>query len=256
MNAAFAVALIVMLLMIVFAFIIIRIIAYYTGNRIRDYAVEQMQAYDMLIQKKTAELNEIRNQLNAEKEKASRKDIMQIGDREIPEVFVPSFAEYRNYGIFADYRKIKENFQYKEDDIKAQVELLLQEPQNDNRYHSLESLLLKLNIDNVYKISSLQPEEQLEVIREILNDQEKNILDEHLAGCTEFSCIDFYQWLHVQRVLSDNSIRIRSAQACELKGHKGKLISAEPDQGPCEGFQILSGNKLYDFGIRVSELVY
>ncbi|NLC18353.1 MAG: hypothetical protein GX757_03870 [Clostridiales bacterium] len=255
MNAGFAVALIIMLLMLVFAFIIIRIIAYYTGNRIRDYAVEQMQAYDMLIRKKTEELNEIKNQLDAEKKKAAQKDMLQIDDKEIPEVFAPPFAEYRNYELFSDYRRIKENFQYTEEDIKEQVELLLQDTQNDNRYQSLESLLLKLNNDNVYKISSLQPEEQLELISEIVNDDEKSLLNEYMADCKEFSCIDFCQWLYVQRVLSDNSIRIRCSQDCEITALKSKLVSIEPDQGLCEGFQIFRGNKLYDFGIRISELM-
>lgn len=255
MNAGFMAALIVMLIMIAFTFIVVRMIAFSTGNRIRDYVVMQMQTYDVLIDKKSAELNEIREQLKAEREMISHKEKHQTANNEIKEVYAPSYTEYRNYELFSDYRNLKDNFLHHKKDIAIQIDRLMQKNLSDEVYNNLEQLLLKLNIDNVYKISTLQAEEQLDVIREVITDNEQRILDEFMVNQETFSCVDFYQWLYVRKVMNDNRIRIKTSETYDMNDNKSKLITVEYDEGLCEGFQILQGNRLYDYGIRTSELV-
>lgn len=255
MNSGFMAALIVMVILMAFTFIIIRMIAFSTGNRVRNYAVEQMQAYDLLIEKKSSELNNIREQLRAEKGKKTLNNCNQTGDSQVPEVFAPSFADYRSKTFFSDYSIIKKSFIKQEESVKKLIETLIQESQNDETYNLLVSLTSKLSIDNVYKISSLHSQEQLEVINDIITDKEKKVLDEFMIKQEEFCCIDFYQWLHVKKELIDPRILIKTSEIHDMDDYNSDLIRVELDHGLCEGFQLLQGNMLYDYGVRISELV-
>lgn len=255
MESALIAALLVMALMVTFTFIILRMISINAGNKIRDNVVSQVQSYDNLIDMKASELQELQKQIVLEKEKLS-------GTKEMPTqvqpTFVgtttPSLADYRHYDFANDYAKLKEKLSYQYKNVVKEIYQTNNIEEDKDYIKTLNSLIDKLSFENVYKISSLDSEEQLEIIKEIVNEKEMLVLEKFLDN-KQFDCISLYQWLYMQRKLHDVQICVKVTDKEKKTQGYGEIISVEYDHTLCEGFQVFVGNKMYDYGVCKYELI-
>lgn len=255
MNSGFIAAILVMALMAAFTFIILRMIAVNAGNKIRDNVVSQMQSYDALIERKASELQAIQKQIEIEQDKLSGVAVMPDQYHQIPGgITLASDVDYRNNDFPEDYRNLKKKFSFQYKMVVKDIFLTIKSKEEKEYIDTLNSLLDKLSFDNVYKLSSLESAEQLEVIREIITENEKAVL-EHYMGQNQFDCISFYQWLYMQRKLYDRQICVKVADEEHGVPENNELISVEFDETLVEGFQVYIGNKMYDYGVRRYELV-
>lgn len=255
MSSDFIAALIVMLIMTVFTFVILKVIAENTGKVIRDHVISQMQVYDTLLQKKEEELSAIRKEIETEQIKLTEYTKQVNPTESIQEgVIVTHDADYCRQDFASDYRNLKEKFNLDREQILKEIceSNIFRE---DTKYQLLQRILEKLTLDIVYKMSGFQSIEQLEILAEIIEGEEKQLLLDYCKDKKEFQCYDFYRWLHVQKLLLDRQIYVRSGDK-----DMGSMYSTEPfhfeyDEELCEGFQVLAGNKLYDYGVRRHELI-
>ena len=74
MNAGFIAALLVMVIMTAFTFVILNFLSVHTGDKIRDNIVNQIKFYDVLVKKKESELQVLKDQLENEKSKLEKKE--------------------------------------------------------------------------------------------------------------------------------------------------------------------------------------
>lgn len=256
MNSGLIAALIVMVVMVVFTLVILKMIAASTGNKIRDNVISQLQTYEQLIQTKVTELNEIKKQIESEQEKLLKEDkVNEHGETALPELYVPAGVEYRDQELAEDYRYIKEQFSFDRRKIVNEIYRLCKEKRKEDNELLWMGLVEKFTFENVYKLSALEVEEQLEVIADILSEDEMAVLNEYTGRNKEFDCIRFYQWIYIQKQIHDKQIYVRSAEKNEDYHDIGESIEAVYDQNLCEGFQVLTGNQLYDYGIRKQELL-
>jgi hypothetical protein len=256
MNPGFIAALLVMMIMTAFIFVILRTLAVHTGNKIRDHVVVQLQSYDVLLQKKETELKNLQKQIDQEKEKLSEDTINQNEYEEAPGgVIVTADARYRSNDFFLDYRYMKEQFVFNRREIISEIHANVIKQNSSDIILLLDDLLEKFNLDNVYKLSELSKIEQLEVIRDILTQKEKAYLEDYIKQTKEFNCLTFYQWLSMQRILNDRDILVKTAERNENFNDSGNNIHTQYDQSLCEGFQVFVGNKMYDYGIRKCVLI-
>lgn len=256
MNSGFIAALLVMVIMTAFTFIILRMIAVNTGNKIRDNVIIQIKSYDVLIQKKEAELQAINKQIENEKIKVTDDTPEHLQYQQTPSgVFVIADVEYRSNDFGQDYRKLKEKFSFDRSEIIRNIYNQSIEQKQQDTSLLLDSLLDKISLDNVYKLTALTSAEQLEIIREIITKEERNILVDYVNQNEYFHCQAFYQWLYMQKKINDKQIVIRTAEINENYNNLGENINTEYDKNLCEGFQILIGNKMYDYGVRRRELI-
>jgi len=256
MKYGFIVALLVMVIITVFTFIILKMIAESTGSKIRDNVITQMQTYDVLIQKKSSELQAIQKQIDNEQSKLlSDMKLSKTMEQSLPGNFPPANDRFRNIDFSEDYRNLKEGFIFDQEKMIREV-YSSKEVQVENDINILlAGLLEKFNFENVFKLSVLHSMEQLEVIREIISEEEDILLEDFIKQNREFSCLAFYQWLYVQKEVNEKQIRVRTAEKNINYSNLGESIKIEYDGNLCEGFQILTGNKLYDYGVRKCELL-
>lgn len=256
MEGSFIGAVVAMLVLTAFSFIVLKASAIDTGSKIRDSVIRQIQSYDSLIQRKSSELNAITKKVEEKnKELLKDEDFENKAQTAFSEVVLPDHSEYLNNSFFTDYKRIRENFVFSRSEIIRVACDSVHEHDTGSKNVLFDGLADKFNFDNVYKLSALNQEEQLEVAGEIMTEDEKVLLDEFMENRAEFNGIDFYQWLYAARKLNDNVIHIKTSEMHEAFSIPGKISGTEYDGNICEGFQILCGNRLYDYGIRRFELI-
>lgn len=254
----FAAALIVMVVLTALAFIALRIVATSINERIKNNFIKQLQSYDSLIQKKEAELNAITNKVklgqnNALETIASNNNLNRI----VEDIFLPPDAEYICNDFSMDYKQIKESFSFDKEKVdqelsKVYSQLNLIDAKND--YQVVAGILEKLTFNSIFKLSVIEGNEQIEIIKQVLDDKENKILEQYISDNTNFDCTKFYHWLDLKKLSLDRSIRVLTSDNINYDGVPDN-VSFIQDKNLCEGFQIRVGNKLYDFGIRKCELL-
>lgn len=257
MNSGFIAALLVMILLTAFTFFILRMVASSTGDKIRDNVITQVKSYDTLIQKKEAELQEIRKQIEHETNQLKKSSKLGLDNAQATSegVIITADARYRNVDFVTDYKNIKNNFSYDQNQIIHDIYLEYNAKQEEQEGKLLEELLSKLSLDIVYKLSAFDSEEQIEIMNEIITQEEKSLMEEFLKLYGDFHCITFYHWLYMQKKIKCNTILVKSLKAGEDYKHISDLIEVQQDNNLCEGFQIFAGSKMYDYGIRRLELI-
>ncbi len=257
MNSGFIAALLVMILLTAFTFFILRMVAASTGDKIRDNVITQVKSYDTLIQKKEAELQEIRKQIEHETNQLKKGEKSGLNNSQItPEgVIITADARYRNGDFVTDYKNIKNQFAFDQERIIQDIYLGYDAKQEEQEGKLLKELLSKLSLDIVYKISAFDSAEQLEIMGAIINQEEKSLMEEFLKLYGNFHCITFYHWLYMQKKIKCNAILVKSSKAGEDYKHISDSIEVQQDNNLCEGFQIFAGSKMYDYGIRRLELI-
>lgn len=255
MSSDFIAALIVMLIMTVFTFVILKVIAENTGKAIRDHVISQLQVYDTLVQKKEEELSAIKKKIETEQKKLSENEKkINSRDNSGEGIIVTHDADYCRQDFASDYRSLKEKFAFDREQIIKEI-CKDNTSREDTRYQLILRLLEKLTLDIVYKLTGFQSIEQLEILAEIIEGEEKQLLLEYCKDKEEFQCYDFYRWLHVQRLLLDRQLYVKTGEKNNSPKHPTDTIHFEYDEELCEGFQVLAGNKLYDYGVRRHELI-
>ncbi len=254
----FAAALIVMVVLTALAFIALRIVATSINERIKNNFITQLQSYDSLIQKKEAELNAITNKVklgqnNALETIASNNNL----NRTVEDIFLPPDTEYICNDFSMDYKQIKESFSFDKEKVdqelsKVYSQLNLIDAKND--YQVVAGILEKLTFNSIFKLSVIEGNEQIEIIKQVLDDKENKILEQYISDNTNFDCTKFYHWLDLKKLSLDRSIRVITSDNINYDGVPDN-VSFIQDKNLCEGFQIRVGNKLYDFGIRKCELL-
>lgn len=256
MGSGFIAALLVMALITAFIFVLLRMLAANTGDRIRDKIIVQIQAYDVLLQRKEAELTALRREIEIENKKRNTKLESNQHKEVVPYgVFVLPETVYCREDFYDDYTRMREKFQFNHQDEILQIYQEHEQMQDMERIALLDGLADKLTLDNVYKISLFHSEEQIELLKEILNQEEQAVMEDYIRAHKNFQCIEFHQWLSMQRLLLDKQCIVKTAHKEENYNGIGKWITTIYDENLCEGFQIQSGNRLYDYGVRRSELV-
>lgn len=154
--------------------------------------------------------------------------------------------------FFADYMKIRSAFR------GSVSEALRKLPANseDSLAACIGEMLQKLSFESVYRISCLQTEKQLAVLKGIFSEKEQMVLEQYLAESTSmFSVTEFYGYLQGKGKELDQTVYLYSAdpESLGIKPASERLKICK-DENLCEGFQIIQGNRLYDYGVRSSEM--
>ncbi len=167
--------------------------------------------------------------------------------------FVPKAQPMQKRDFFQDYRKLRESFPVSKEQVIAQIPP--QEELVGVRYHLVCSILDKLSFDNLYEISCLSEEKQLVVLDEILDEAEKTIFSEYReAENRSFDCAKFYTYLKNKKAEYDDTIYCFVGTEDGADGSTDGRVKSCADQAVLEGFQLLHGGYLYDYGVRSSEL--
>lgn len=167
--------------------------------------------------------------------------------------FIAKNAPMQKQDFFADYLKIRSAFQANPARVLKEFPKESVSGEQVTRYRQM---LEKLSFDTVYKISCLQEEQQKEVLREVFSEEERMILEQYEASLVyPFSVTEFVLYLKAKSRELDDTVYLftREPESLGLSATSEQLQICK-DENLCEGFQIMQGNRLYDYGLRSSEM--
>lgn len=168
--------------------------------------------------------------------------------------FIAKSEPIQKKDFFSDYLVIRSAFCHNA--VQALQRLPKQTEEEREYVLCVNNILEKLSFEVMYRLSCLKPEQQLSVLEEILTSMERTILARYVQEQREvFDITAFHLFLKEQSKAFDATIYVyaRNPESLGIKETPERLRLCE-DTKLCEGFYIVQGNRLYDYGVRSSEI--
>lgn len=229
------------------------------GKSIRERSIGLISAYDGLLEDKSRQLRELEAQV------ARRQEELEGAKPEAPTASVQtttaglppssflrtaeriSLASYRDSGLGELYHKIRGEFAFSPDKVIAAL------PRQGEIGGPANRLLKELSFDTVCRLSSLPGEDQLDLLRQVLPEENQAFLEEYAQSVSRFDCVDFYDALRTAAEGEPGPVSLRIAPAGQGRRYPGGVhVVVDPEI--CEGFQVEADNVLYDYCIKAREM--
>lgn len=154
---------------------------------------------------------------------------------------------YKNADFKEDYKAVKENMDFSKQDIIRDV--ISGEEESDETSAVVE-LVRDFDFETIYQLSTLQSDEQKEVLKASLSEGQLDILNEYLSSKVEaFSCIDFFDYVTQLAKRQDPNFYVKTGWSNDSFEHLGDNVVTVHDRDITEGLKIVHKDKLYDYSI-------
>lgn len=255
-SATYIAVIVILLILIGFVLTVIRTLARSAGTRIRHDMNTILMSYDDVINTKAAqyrdlEAKEDKEQINLLKIKESRKEEQQIVVKEktlSASSFIKKEVRHRDSALAEGYDTIKAEFRNIEKEIKNNVDVISKDLEKTKLDEAILRIAENLTLDAVYEISFENSENQLAFFKDTLNSKDMLALDEYLDKTPghKFNTVEFYDWIRLNAKEIGTNLEVRSGNS------EDKKTVYEPSI--CEGYQIFTGSKLYDYSISKRDI--
>ncbi len=274
MLSLVVVAVILIVIMLVFVFILFSNIIKRMDDNAKKYFVNKMQDYDYILDEKQEELKVIRTQLDEIKEtnknilKSEDDDIefvnlenykkkkeQEVGEIDRPEEVTEirynlNVPDYRETQFFSNYKEVKRIFNQNNDKI---IKNFIAEHRNQTeakKYKSLKKIRDKFDDDAIYNVLTLEPNEQIEVLAEVLTAKEKKDIDfENICKVENFTIRKLIEKLDEQLEKIDPTVYIYTNNLDSRYDLIDDDIIVKPYNNMSEGIIIKYRDKIYDYSI-------
>ena len=128
---------------------------------------------------------------------------------------------------------------------------------NMDKYRAANSIKEKLNFQAVYDLCTLYQTQQIEFLREILENKERELFEEYMSTLQltgplaerGFDVLHFMRWL--EQVLNANSPYLTAylGDRDEDYTDEDHFIHCDYDANICEGVKIVYQNMLYNYSV-------
>lgn len=252
-QTVFIAVVVVMVVLNVFMLFVVRSVAAVVGRQIRKETQKLFAAYEPLLVEKSKELRDLEQKL---------KDIQPQSILETPEpkqmskgpaaVVVSGGEAHRNRAyrnpLFADgYRSVQSRFTIEPEAVIGQV---AQEKTVEDQKVTLATWIVEhISFDMVYRLSTLTPEMQWQLLWDTM-DKEMQPLFKAVAGSEDtFQMVDFYHDMKTICAYETGTLFVRTGgEKDDFAGLSDDVVTVL-DPSICQGVQIVTGNKMYDFSI-------
>lgn len=217
----------------------------------KNYFVDKLQDYDVLIDQKVDELNVIENKIAQLKKEIPNVTSQSVIPEHtaIPVTYNIKVPQYQDRAFLANYKKIKEKFEFQpEVVIKAFLDRYVY-PDHDQEYLDYQALLAILDYETLYQLAIQSEQEQLQYLMQHLSTTERHILDGYLKGVSHFDILAFRHFLTLRLRELDPTIYVRTGEQGADYQHLNPAIQTEYDEKIYVGIMIIYHNKLYDYSL-------
>lgn len=233
----FLIVFLIMAAMTLFFFLLIKNMAADLSGQVKRSFLRQIEVFDRIYEEKSENLRRIQDQLEREKnnivkrqDETGRKTVTQTSLPKGSAVDIPA-ARLISRDFSENYRYVKDHFHVDLDAAMERVQETEISPQEENRCRLLFQLRDQLSFDVIYRLSSLNADQQEQILREALSKEECLILDEYLQREGKMDAAGFADYVE---------------SCCFLNNTQPMVYT---DGGICEGFQILQNGRVYDYSI-------
>lgn len=262
-------AIFAIMIMLFFAVFVIKNVIKRINENSRKYFVDKLQEYDYLIDEKKEQLANLQKQINTlQDEQETKKEIEEfkkhkeeikktlvkienkVKDEKEEIVYDIPTPKYRQEEFFGSYKNLKKQFKINGKQILEQfIEEHKKDP-NDMEYERIQIIREQFNDETVYEMLTLEPEEQYEVIKETITDNEdKKIVELDKYDKNNFSIIKFKENLDLKIKQIDPNIYVYVSNEEINYDYLDKRIKTVLYKNMSEGIIIEYQNKMYDYSI-------
>lgn len=230
---------------------------------IRQRTVSLISSYDALLEKKSEELHRSEQESEAETETESvrKKEYVSYDKPAVQRIssvqdekIVLNYAEIMNSSTYmgadygAVYKIIRNGF------TSNPEQAIAEHVSYTGQQGPATKILNELDYETIYKMSILDRDEQVSLLEESLEGEQKVLFDEFCASHRQFSIIEFYEYLQSVAVTEPRRAVLYVSPRDAGRAYPGS-VDVVVDETICEGFQIETDNKIYDYSIKEREIV-
>lgn len=217
--------------------------------------IDKLSQLDFLLEDKEKKLDELNKQISDNENKMIELE-KKIGeyknndynDTKKSDVVLPRYVDFEDDNLLSNYKAIKEKFNY---NVDAILNAFINDKNyiNDfNKYKVYERIRSYFSYDVIYKLETYQKNDQLLIISNLLNDEEKNLLNPFLIK-ENFNLKRFLAKLDDLLVKTDPKIVVTVGDKSKNYDKINSRIITVYDENIIEGFRIYYKGIVYDFSI-------
>ena len=257
-------AVILIIIMLVFVFFLFKNILKRMDDNAKRYFVNKMQDYDYIVEEKREELNNIKSEIQ-ELEKENKNIISKKEDEfKIPQKknnnegndfievqYELKTPKFREEDFFKNYKELKRIFTVDNENLIKKFVKEHKNEKEEKEYNSLNKIRNKFDENAVYECLTLNKNEQLQVIQEVLTATDKKTLklDKILEEKKDFGIEDLIKLIDDRIEKVDPYIYIYMNVIDKNYGKIDKNIILKQYNNMSEGMIIKFRNKIYDYSI-------
>ena len=271
-------AVILIVIMLVFIFILFKNIIKRMDENAKKYFVNKMQDYDYILEEKQAKLEEIKTEINDLQE--ANRNILKNNDDEflmdkprrkkndneedtIDEDDMPvrkiakeeikynlNVPDYRETQFFNNYKEVRKVFTINNEKIIREFIAEHKNLKEEKEYKSLEKLRKKFDEDTIYGCLTLSSQDQIKILNEALTQTEKKLVNlDVLTENKRFTIENLIQYIDNRMEKIDPTICIYTNVLDKKYEAIDSNIITKEYCNMSEGIIIKYRNKIYDYSI-------
>lgn len=267
-------AVILIVIMLAFIFILFKNIIKRMDENAKKYFVNKMQGYDYILEEKQARLEKIKNEIN--ELETSHKNILKDDDEEILEEkenkrnkrkeyasdkpvtsnlerqvkYNLNVPNYRETQFFNNYKEVRKAFTINNEKIIKDFIAQNKNLKEEKEYRALKRLRKKFDEETVYGCLTLNTQNQRDILKETLTATEKKLVNlKKLLENPRFNIETILKYIDDRMEKIDPTIYIYTNVLDKKYEELDKNIVNKQYNNMSEGIIIKYRNKIYDYSI-------
>jgi len=253
-------AVILIVIMLGFIFILFKNILKNINENAKKYFVNKMQDYDYILEEKQTKLDELKIEINELKihknilnkdEDIELQQALPIKETKIEEIkYDLKTPEYRETQFFNNYKEVKKIFSVDNEKI---IKDFIEEHKNDKEnkeYKALKKIREKFDQSAIYGCLTLKPSDQIKILDEVLTVTEKKLVKFiEITQDSGFNIKKFIKLIELRMEKLEPTIYIYTNGLDKRYDLIDSNIIMKQYNNMSEGIIIKYRNKIYDYSI-------
>lgn len=250
-------SIIIIVIMLLFVFIMFKNIIKRISQNAKKYFVNKLEDYDYIAQEKQKQIDELTEEIKILlKNKAELERYKTITlpkkKRETPKpAYNLKVPKYREENFFLNYKELKQKFDFdKEELIKKFIEEH-HDKKHEKDYKTLCNFKNKFDKEAIYQLMTLSGLEQRKLIKTILTDREKLLIDidNIIKDDNKFSIIKLFEKIDEMILEINPTINVYVSKYDKNYDYIDPYVKTSQYANMSEGIIIEYKGKRYDFSI-------
>lgn len=272
-------AIILIIVMLAFVFILFKNIIKRIDENAKTFFVNKLHSFDYILEEKQTKLEEIKSEIEGIKlenrnilrnddditdeyngrKKIDSKKTYELDEEEEEELLrirkqkqnnTLKDPDYRDNRFFNNYKELKRLFTVDNEQIVRDFIAKNKNVKEEKEYKTLQNIKEKFDEDAIYGCLTLNSDLQKKVIDEVLTKKEKTILNfENLSNKNDFTVNDLIDYIDERMEQIEPTIYIYVNGLTTNYNYIDKNIVTKQYSNMSEGIIIKYRNKIYDYSI-------
>ena len=250
-------SIVIIVLMIIFVFVIFQSIVKRINQNAKKYFINKLEDYNDIVEEKEKQIAELTEEIKKlQKDKEELEEYKKLNlprrKRESPKALTNiKVPKYREENFFVNYKELKQQFDFDKEGLIKEFIKEHQDKEHEKDYKTLLNCKNKFNKEAVYQLMTLPGEEQLDIIKSILTDREKKLidLDKIVENPKDFNMMKLFE--EIDRIILDinPTINVYVSKYDKNYDYIDPYVKTIHYANMSEGLIIEYKGKKYDFSI-------